>query len=84
MPVLSEKLTYGDHVNWVEPKQPGSHRSCVQCGRKVGKNSYMVLISNSGAIILSEDDKNSQGYWPVGRECAKAFAHDVLYLSNLI
>jgi hypothetical protein len=84
MPVLSEKLTYGDYVNWVEPKQPGSHRSCVQCGRKVGKNSYMVPISNSGAILRSENDENSQGLWPVGRECAKAFAPDVLFISNLI
>ena len=83
MPVLSEKLTYGDYVNWVEPKDP-EVPSCVQCGRKVGKNSYLVHLDTKGAIAHPAGEAASQGYWPVGRECAKAFAHDVLYLSNLL
>ena len=79
-----EKLTYGDYINWAEPKQPGNHSSCVQCGRKVGKKSYMVHVSTSGTIIHLASEASSQGFWPVGSECAKAFSPDVLYLSNMI
>lgn len=78
-----EKLTYGDCPNWVEPKDP-TNASCIQCGRKVGKNSYLVHVDIAGVIVHPASEATSQGYWPIGRECAKAFAHDVLYLPSMI
>jgi hypothetical protein len=75
------KLTVGDFIKWAEPKQVGSHDSCVQCGRKLGKKPYFVEVSISGAIMLNGvgvDDAPSQGCWGVGSECAKAFDPKVL------
>jgi hypothetical protein len=71
------KLTVGDFINWAEPNQVGSHDSCVQCGRKTGKNPYRVHVSTGGAILHPASDADggivSQGFWAVGSECAKKF-----------
>jgi len=76
----TKKLGLGDYVNWAEPKQKGLHDSCVQCGRKVSKKSFMVHVSIAGEIlpIGLVDVVNSQGFWHVGSECAKTFDQRVL------
>ena len=72
-------LTVSDFINWVAPKQSGEHNSCVQCGRKVGKNSFWVHVSNAGEILPANvESVDSQGYWAVGSECAKKFDAAVL------
>lgn len=78
---MSEKLlTIGDYINWAEPNQPGLHESCVQCGRKLGKNAYLVEVSIEGMIITGTEvaEGQSQGGWGVGSECAKKFDKKVL------
>ena len=75
----NSKLTVSNFINWVAPKQPGEHQSCVQCGRKVGKNPFWVQVSIAGEILPANVEvANSQGYWAVGSECAKDFDMAVL------
>ncbi len=81
--MTDKKLTYGDYINWVDAKTPGTHESCTQCGRKVGKKSYWVEVNTSGQIIKN-GDKDSQGCWAVGSECAKAFNPEVLQKLDFI
>jgi hypothetical protein len=81
-----DKLTIGDAVNWAEPKDNvgASEDYCIQCGRKTStkRTLLMVHVSISGTIlppyVLPENNPDSQGYWPVGSECAKAFNSEVL------
>lgn len=46
---------------------------CCLCGKKVGKNPKMIhYLTNGNIISYSGDDvENSQGFFPVGKECAK-------------
>ena len=69
-------LSFGDYVNGL------NDNACCQCNRKVGKNAWMVHLSTAGAVLdpASEASRSgpSQGFWPVGRECAKGFDPAVL------
>ena len=70
-------ISFGDFVNWVEPN--GNYENyCIQCGRKTGKNAYLVNVSTGGAVLHPASEADSQGFWPVGRECAKGFDPAVL------
>lgn len=75
-------LSFGDFINWVEPNGNYGMNYCVQCGRKVGKNAYQVHVSTSGSLLHPNSDADggivSQGFWHVGRECAKQFDPAVL------
>ena len=43
-------ISFGDFVNWVEPN--GNYENyCIQCGRKTGKNAYLVNVSIGGCVI---------------------------------
>ena len=74
------KLTVGSKVVWSEPKaNVEGHNYCVQCGKKTGKNSFWVHLSIYGEVLAPEvESQESQGYWAVGSECAKAFESKVL------
>jgi hypothetical protein len=50
-----------------------SENQCCLCGKKVGKNPKYVHYLNNGNIISysGNDVQNSQGFFPVGSECAK-------------
>jgi len=50
-----------------------NENQCCLCGKKVGKNPKMVhYLTNGNIISWSGDDvANSQGFFPVGSECAK-------------
>ena len=52
--------------------QNHSDRCCL-CGKKVGKNPKMVHYLTNGNIVSwsGEDIEGSQGFFPVGNECAK-------------
>jgi hypothetical protein len=56
-------------INW------GHYRDdqCCLCGKKVGKNPKMVHYTTNGTIISynGSDLAESQGFFPVGSECAK-------------
>lgn len=60
-----------DHakLNW------GSYTpdQCVLCGKRVGKNPKMIHYLNDGTIVSygGDDLAESQGFFPVGNECAK-------------
>jgi hypothetical protein len=70
-------ITFGDYVNWVEPN--GNYTNyCIQCGRKTGKNAYLVNVSTSGAVLHPASEADSQGFWQIGRECAKEFDQGAL------
>lgn len=57
------KLHWGDY----------SDNQCCLCGKKVGKNPKMVHYLTNGNIVShsGDDIENSQGFFPVGSECAK-------------
>ena len=86
-----EKIAAGGFVNFAEPKMSAKKeyasdaQFCVQCGRLVGSNPWMVEVTNGGYIRLqdgTEADNNDPGYmgcWPVGNECAKAFEPNLLF-----
>lgn len=46
---------------------------CCLCGKKVGENPKMVHYLTNGNIVSYDgsDVANSQGFFPVGKECAK-------------
>ena len=52
---------------------------CYACGRKLGKNAYHFEVNTAWQIIApGTDERNSQGCFPVGSECAKKFAPNLL------
>jgi HKD family nuclease len=52
---------------------------CYLCGRKLGKNAYHFEVNRAWLIIYPGSDENySQGFFPVGSECAKKFDSDLL------
>ena len=69
-------LSFGDAVNGL------NDNACCQCGRKVGKSPKWVHLSIYGQILHPASDADrgttSQGFWPVGSECAKGFDPAVL------
>lgn len=72
-------ITFGDTVNWVEPKGSDYGQNyCIQCGHKTGKNAYLVNVSTSGEVLHPASEAGSQGFWNVGRECAKKFYRGAL------
>jgi hypothetical protein len=88
MATTKVKLNAGDHINFAEPKAnvSWSDNYCVQCGRKVGQDPWYVECINGGSEIRLQDgteaDVNDPGYmgcWPVGNECAKSFAPNLLF-----
>ena len=46
---------------------------CCLCGKKVGKNPKMIHYLTNGNIVSynGDDIEGSQGFFPVGSECAK-------------
>jgi len=88
----SEKIAAGQGLNFAEPKMSDKKeyasdaQFCVQCGRLVGNNPWMVECINGGEIRLQDgtehDIANDRGYmgcWAVGNECAKAFEPNLLF-----
>jgi hypothetical protein len=82
------KINAGESVNFAEPKSNvgATEDYCVQCGRKVGANPWFVEVINGGDIRLQDgteydtaSDAGYMGSWPVGNECAKVFASNILF-----
>jgi hypothetical protein len=60
-------------------KASDSLKYCYECGRKLGKSSYYFEVSTGWMLlVIGSDPDNSQGCFPVGSECAKKFAPEVL------
>ena len=52
---------------------------CTVCGRKLGANPLYFEVNTSWEIITPNDsNEDSQGCFPVGSECAKKFAPNLL------
>ena len=75
-------ISFGDYVNGL------NDNACCQCNRKVGSKAWLVHLSTAGAILHPTSDgdggRSSQGFWPVGRECAKGFDPAVLVKNFLV
>ena len=57
---------------------------CTVCGRKLGANPSYFEVNTGWEIITPGDvNEDSQGCFPVGSECAKKFAPDLL-IQNLL
>jgi hypothetical protein len=70
---MSKKIGLGDSVSSMESS------NCCQCGKKVGKNPFWIHLSNSGRILNpNEENPSSQGFFPIGSECAKGFESEML------
>lgn len=77
------ELTIGDYLNWAEPKGKASEENaCIQCGRKTKTQAIQLMVhaSTNGTILPPNETEHpdSQGYWPVGSDCAKAFDPEAL------
>jgi hypothetical protein len=60
-------------------KAASSLNYCFLCGRKLGKNAYHFEVNTAWQIIVpASDEENSQGCFPIGSECAKKFAANLL------
>ena len=90
--MTKQVITANDSVNFAEPKSnvKWDDKYCVQCGRKCGANPWWVEIINGGSNIRLQNGKPAEtdpdyeaagymGWWPVGNECAKAFAPNLLF-----
>lgn len=46
---------------------------CLVCGKKIKGNAhkYVQLLTNGNIVSSEEDFTNSQGFFPVGNDCAK-------------
>jgi len=66
---LEELQTEHARNNWGEFNVD----QCVLCGKKTGENhKYVHYLTNGNIISYSGDDvEGSQGFFPVGKECAK-------------
>jgi hypothetical protein len=66
---IEELQTKDAQNNWANY----SEDQCCLCGKKVGKNPmYVHYLTNGNIVSHSGDDiQNSQGFFPVGSECAK-------------
>jgi hypothetical protein len=80
------KIQAGESPNFADPKENVKWEDayCVQCGRKVGANAWYVEVIDGGAIRLQDGteavrDGGYMGCWPVGNECAKKFAPNLLF-----
>ncbi len=71
--LTTEKKTIGTYVGWADSSLV---HFCVACGRKtsITGNSFYIHLSIDGTILeRNYQGPESQGAWPVGSECAKAF-----------
>lgn len=83
--VNTTKIQAGESLNFAEPKSNVGYDDnfCVQCGRKVGADSWYVEVIDGGDIRLQDgseavQDAGYMGCYPVGNECAKQFAPNLL------
>ena len=78
MTTTTFEFNVGDRAP-LNPKAADGLTHCYSCGRKLGKNSFYFEVSTRWElIVVGSDEKNSQGCFPVGSECAKKFAPEVL------
>jgi len=66
---IEDLQTKDARTNWGNYGQ----NQCCLCGKKVGKNPKMVHLLTNGNIVsyAGDDIEGSQGFFPVGSECAK-------------
>ncbi len=66
---IEELQTDFAKANWGDFKD----NQCCLCGKKVGNNPKLVHYLTNGNIVSwsGNDIANSQGFFPVGNECAK-------------
>lgn len=84
MTTTTAQATKISHDGDVKFAAGGSMENCVQCGRKVGAQAKWVAIYDGGYVWAQSQgepvhDGGWMGMFPVGSECAKAFATGVLY-----
>jgi hypothetical protein len=61
------------------PKASSTDSRCMECGRALGKNPLWFEVNTDWKIIeIGSDEVNTQGCWPIGSECAKKFAPNLL------
>jgi hypothetical protein len=73
--------TTGDYIEHATPKDnvKVGDAYCTVCGRKMGKNGFFFHLAINGEILpVSYEGDRSQGFWPVGSECAKLFESSLL------
>lgn len=53
---------------------------CFCCGRKLGKNVYLMHVNNDWQIVARNYEGNdSQGCFPIGSTCKNKFASDAIF-----
>jgi hypothetical protein len=72
--------TTGDYIEHATPKDnvKVGDDYCTVCGRKMGKNGFFVHLGFGAQILPVNFEGDSQGFWPIGSECAKLFESIVL------
>ena len=73
------KYNVGDIAPLNQKASNSSDALCFACGRKLGKNPLYFEVTTSWELLaVGNKSDNSQGCFPIGRECAKAFAPNLL------
>jgi len=72
------KYNAGDQAP-INHKAADTSNLCFSCGRKLGKNPYYFEVTTSWELLpAGNTSTDSQGCFPIGSECAKAFAPELL------
>jgi hypothetical protein len=81
----TNKLQHGNDMPFKQGANIGSMHYCALCLRPVGNNPLWVEVFDGGAIWdeysngpADQNDRGYMGHYPVGSECAKKFAANVL------
>ena len=73
------KFLPGDYAPQNEKAVHSPISLCFLCGRNLGANPfYYEMTTRLILIIPNSNDKDSQGCFPIGNECAKKFHPDLL------
>ena len=74
MAIQISKFVAGSKAPSNEKALNSSDRLCTVCGRALGNNPWFFEASTAWEIMLPmTNEKDSQGFFPVGNECAKSF-----------
>ena len=68
-------FTVGSELGWPETE---ADNVCTHCGRPVNNPLYVHLDIWGCILPKDSESEEGQGFWPIGRTCAKLFDPTVL------
>lgn len=53
--------------------------TCFCCGRPTAEKQFVHLLTSGDVINTTEEVENSQGFFPIGPECAKKYPKEFVF-----